>query len=58
MNTLHRANVQPVHGPANYSGVHSALTCEILARQGMQNDHLIQWLMVEFRRSESALPSL
>jgi hypothetical protein len=45
-----------VQEPVNYSGVHAALSCEILARQGTHNDHLIQWLMVEFRRSELGGP--
>lgn len=47
-----RADGQFVQEPVNCSGVHAALACEILARQGTHNDHLIQWLMVEFRRSE------
>lgn len=50
------ANMQFAHEPVNYSGIHAALSCEILARQGTHNDHLIQWLMVEFRRSKCVLP--
>lgn len=41
-----------MQGTINSSGIHAALSLEILARQGTLNDHLMQWLLVEFQRSK------